>query len=343
MSLDPFDLRLYTETPKLEEKSEPEPLQETNSREYNAQMEPTPDDVVEILDHYKNLKLTDAEVEELRADLANRDSMDLAILYDELVKLHKRTDEDPKDKLFLQVIKDEFEDRGPGTLELAKKLRKENLMLEKQRLVSQRQAVKASANAEKMAVAKAEEAEYQRMVHEFYTEWERVKQLGFEFPWLNTGKATHGSRLPAPVKTSAEDFNIPVAKNAEEELKFAKTVNLNPLPGHNEFTRDPAKFASVNPEALDVNAEPEAAVIAPDKTPYDMAPRKTDTSRNHPGINDKRVDKEKFLAGLKESSIDDIARLLYSYEELNEESQNETNTEVIEMLRTELNSRELED
>ena len=67
MSFDPFDSQLYTqpiEQPVVE--TEVEPLQETSSREYNTMLEPEPTDIEDILDHYKNLKLTDDEIDELR-------------------------------------------------------------------------------------------------------------------------------------------------------------------------------------------------------------------------------------------------------------------------------------
>jgi hypothetical protein len=52
--------------------------------------------------------------------------------------------------------------------------------------------------------------------------------------------------------------------------------------------------------------------------------------------------KEKFLVGLKESTLNELGRLLYAYEELNEEVQDETNSEVIVMLKEEISSRDPE-
>jgi hypothetical protein len=284
--------------------------------------ESEPDDVVEILDHYKNLKLTDTEVAELRADLANRNSMDLAILYDELRKLHKKTSEDAKDQLFLDVIKSELESRGSNTLEDAMATRKAEFSAMKQELMDKRQLAKASrAGIEEQ---KRDEADYRRMLNEFYTEWERIKGLGFEFPWMNVSKKAVGI-YQVPTARIPEEYSTPdINGNIEGEVAFEKSTKVNhptaPSPSHTEFTKNPAKFATVKPEALDINAEPEAAL--PKKSHLGTV-RDIDNSKNHPSLRDKRVDKEELLNAMSEATLPELNTLLSQYESLQEQDNND--------------------
>ena len=351
MSFDPFDPVLYTtpvqDTTPLKEEVE-QPLIETNSREWSDMIEPPPDDVVEILDHYKNLKLSDREAAELRADLVNRNTLDLVILYDELRKLHKQLSEDPKDQLFLDIIQGEIESRGSDALAKGRAERVAELSASKQAIVTERQRIKGLADQikrkEAIEALKQEEADYRRMINEFYTEWERVKNLGFEFKWLRYGPTQSKPSNPAPVRAKLDQpFQGPA--QPKERPADAPKQNKEGLPGHSEFSRNPAKskFAFVNPEALDINAEPEAKIITKKGVDYyeKKANRDIGHSRNHQSKRDYRTDKEKLLASMKEASVFQLDRLLATYVQLNETLEQPVNTEMIDLLREEIISRAL--
>ena len=324
MSFDPFDPLLYTKPITEPVVESVEPIQETSAREWTKMEEPDPDVVDEILDHYKNLTLTDSEVAELRADLANRNSMDLTILYDELRKLHARTSEDPKDQLFLDVIREEIESRGPNTIADARAERRGAIAARKQAITNERERIKRltdpTVRAEAIIAAKAAEEEYQKEVEEFYKEWEHIKHLGFEFDWLKR------VMKPKPVEPS-----VPASEPSSATTTEFKPLRTepDPLPVVPDYPKLPTSnlinMAKVPAENLDINADPEAQIIT--KKGYDYADRKNnrdiDNSRTHPGISDRRVDKEELLNAMREATLPELNTLLNQYESLQEQDNND--------------------